>query len=351
MPCAREPEVEVKSVQTRSSLFLAFGPALTRGRKRLTSFIIGNDRGQSGLRSDSVREVEGRGPLARAAAIFDGLQRAFEGTAHRRFLSLGLVAAFLGSLLVIELARRGLLGEALGSVLPRSHFHAVELSFFLLLAFEVAGLVFALAQSVANAAGKQFEIFSLILLRRSFEAFAGLDEPLRWDQGRDAVLRMLTYAAGALVLFVGLGFYYAAQKHRPLSEDAADRANFITAKKGIALLLLGVLAVLAVRSLWVLVTELHPGAFFEPVYTVLIFADVLIVLISVRYSASYHVVFRNSGLAVATVVLRVALAAPAPYISLLGVAAIVYLNGLSLAYHRFSPVLLRAASKDGAAGE
>ncbi len=32
----------------------------------------------------------------------------------------------------------------------------------------------------------------------------------------------------------------------------------------------------------------------------LIFADVLVVLISLRYSASYHVVFRNSGLAVAT---------------------------------------------------
>ena len=300
---------------------------------------------------DGLGAVQARGLLARASAVFDWLQRAFEGVAHRRFLSLGLVAAFFGSLLVIELARRGILGQELSSVLPRSHFHAVELSFYLLLADEVAGLVFALARSVANAAGKQFEIFSLILLRRSFEAFAGLDEPLRWEQGREAVLRMLTFAAGALVIFVGLGFYYAAQKHRPLSENSDDRANFITAKKGIALLLLVVLALLAVRSLWVLVTERHTGAFFEPVYTVLIFADVLIVLISLRYSASYHVVFRNSGLAVATVVLRVALAAPSPYIALLGVAAIAYLNGLSLAYHRFSPVLVRAASEGRATGE
>jgi excisionase family DNA binding protein len=251
---------------------------------------------------------------------------AFEGARHRRILSLGLVGAFFGALVVIELARRGAFGVALAAALPRSHFHAVELAFYLLLAYEVAGLVFATARSVSIAAGKQFEIFSLILLRRSFEAFAGLDEPIRWDQGKDAVLQMLEYAAGALVVFVGLGFYYAAQKHQPLSEDEADRQSFVAAKKAIALLLLAVFGWLAARSLWGLATRLQPVAFFEPFYTVLIFADVLVVLISARYSASYHVVFRNSGLALATVVLRVALAAPPPYIALLGAAATVFLS-------------------------
>jgi len=283
------------------------------------------------------------GALKIVTTVFDWLHASFEGPRHRRFLSLGLVVVFFASLLGIELARRGVLGAPISDALPHSRFHAVELAFYLLLAYEVAGLVFAIAQSVANAAGKQFEIFSLILLRHSFEAFAGLDEPIRWEQGKDAVLQMLAYAAGALVLFVGLGFYYAAQQHRPLSEDAADRASFVAAKKAIALLLLGVLVTLAARSVWGLVTHLRPEPFFEPFYTVLIFADVLVVLISLRYSASYHIVFRNSGLAVATVVLRVALAAPSPYISLLGVAAIAFLNGLSLAYHRFSPVLHSAA--------
>jgi hypothetical protein len=256
---------------------------------------------------------------------------------------MGLVVAFFASILGIELAHRGLLGPALTGALPRSHFHAVELSFYLLLAYEVAGLVFALAQSVANAAGKQFEIFSLILLRRSFEAFAGLDEPIRWDQARAIVLDILADAGGALALFVGLGFYYAGQKHRPLSKDVTERENFVAAKKAIALLLLAILALLAVRSAWGVIDHLHPNPFFGPFYTLLIFADVLIVLISLRYSASYHIVFRYSGLTVATVLLRVAFSAPSPYVSLLGVAGIVFLNGLSIAYHRFSPVLKDAA--------
>ena len=44
------------------------------------------------------------------------------------------------------------------------------------------------------------------------------------------------------------------------------------------------------------------GERVEPFYTLLVFADILVVLLSMRYSASYQVVFRNSGLAVATMV-------------------------------------------------
>lgn len=144
-------------------------------------------------------------PLVR---LFDVLHAAFESARHRRFLALALVGAFALALLVIELGRQGALGPGFAQALPRSHFHAIEFAFILLLAYEVTGLVFALAQSVANAAGKQFEIFSLILLRRSFEAFAALDEPLHWDQAKAVVWPMLADAGAALLLFVVLGAYY-----------------------------------------------------------------------------------------------------------------------------------------------
>lgn len=280
--------------------------------------------------------------------LYDRLQALFDSARHRRILSNGLVLAFVLALAVIELARLGLLGERLAAALPRNHFHAIELAFYLLLAYEVTSLTFAIAGSVTTAAGKQFEIFSLILLRRSFEAFAGLDEPIRWPQAQEAVLHMVADAVGGLLLFVGLGFYYALQKHRPLSADVHDRERFIAAKKVIALLLIATLVILGVRSGWGVVTALHPTSFFEAFYTVLIFADVLVVLISIRYSTSYHVVFRNSGLAVATVLLRLALSSPSPYTSVLGVAGIVFAIGLTFAYERFAPVLKRAEGEQAA---
>ncbi|MBL8953832.1 MAG: hypothetical protein JNK82_23855 [Myxococcaceae bacterium] len=293
---------------------------------------------------------QGGAPIARAAGVFDVLQRAFDSARHRRLLSLGLATAFLLALAGIELSARGLLGPELSARLPHTHFHAIELAFNLLLAYEVTALVFAIARSVANAAGKQFEIFSLILLRHSFEPFASLDEPVRWEAARPAVLQMASFAGGALLIFAGLGFYYASQKHRPLSADREDRESFIATKKAIALVLLASLAFLAARSGWGLMAHLEPSAFFEPFYTLLVFADVLIVLISLRYSASYHVVFRNSGLTVATVMLRLALTAPPPWISVVGAGAMAFVIALSAAYHRVSPVFEQVhAGKSGGA--
>ncbi len=137
----------------------------------------------------------------------------------------------------------------------------------------------------------------------------------------------------ALLIFVALGFYYPLQRHQPLSENRQDRANFVLAKKIISLVLVIVFSALALKSLWSLATTLHPNGFFEAFYTVLIFADVLVVLISLRYNSSYRVVFRNSGLAVATVMLRLALSAPAPWSGALGLFAL----ALTFASNRFPP--------------
>ena len=286
--------------------------------------------------------------LLAACALFDRLELVFLGAGVRRFVSGALVAAFGISLLVIELGRWGLLGGRAAAALPSSHFYSVALVFNLLLSFEVAALVFAIVQSVSNAAGRQFEIFSLILLRRSFEAFAGLEEPVRWVQARDATLLMLADAGGAVLIFVILGLYYAVQKHRPLSGDQHDRTSFVMAKKVIALVLLGVLVVLAAHGLWDLVVRREAHPFFETFYSLLILADVLVVLISLRYSSSYQIVFRNSGLAVATVLLRVALTAPPPMSGLLGVAALLFALVLTMAYNRFAPGGRGAGAEAGA---
>lgn len=288
-------------------------------------------------------------PLARllrlTGVVFDRMEAIFEGRAARRAVAWVLVVSFLAALVLIEMARRGLGGPRLAAALPRNHFHAVELAFYLLLSYEVAGLVFSISKSVANAAGKQFEIFSLILLRRSFETFAELDEPVHWSQAQHALGHMLSNAVGALLIFVALGFYYSVQKHRPLSPDTADRSSFITAKKVIALALLFVLLALAGRSLWGFAVQLAPRPFFEAFYTLLIFSDVLVVLISLRYSVSYYAVFRNSGFAVATVLLRLALASPPPFSALLGLGAVLFALGLTLAYNRFAPAF--GSARDG----
>jgi hypothetical protein len=229
----------------------------------------------------------------------------------------------------------------LAARLPSKHFYAVQVAFGALLVYEVIGLVFSLPRSVANALGQQLEIFSLILLRGSFEELVHFEEPVGWDQFRggiegNPVLHLLADAVGALAVFVLLGIYYRAQRHQPISEDASDRSAFIAAKKAVAL---GLVASYGFIGSAGLLRVLSGGAFlfFEEFYTLLIFSDVLIVLISIRYTSTYRVVFRNSAFAVATVLIRLALAAP-PYLNaLMGVAAAAFAVALTLAYNASAP--------------
>ncbi len=272
--------------------------------------------------------------LRAAAALFDRIDAFWESARMRRAVAAVLVTGFLAALAAADATQRGWLPGPLRLKAAHGHFFAVELALWLLLSWEVVGLVLGIARSVSSAAGKQFEIFSLILLRHSFEEFAHFGEPLTWAEVQPAVGRMLANGFGALLIFVVLGFYYGVQRHLPLPGDARDRASFVASKKVVSLVLVAIFAGLAFRAaFW------GGHGFFESFYVVLVFADILVVLLSVRYSSAYAVVFRNSGLAVATVLLRLALSAPPYWSAALGLAAAIFALGLAVACNRFSPAL------------
>ncbi len=249
------------------------------------------------------------------------------------------MVAYLGALVVIELNRRGLLAEPLASLVPTNHFGAVYLAFTLLLVMEVLSLVFALAQSVSRSVGKQFELLALILLRKAFLQFSEFGEPIVWQSIEGDLLQMVADAAGALLIFVVLGFYYKVQRHGRIIEDEDEEVAFICAKKILALAILASFLGLGVHAL----SERLGGAgypFFEAFYLLLIFADILIVLLAFRYSTAFRVLFRrNAGFAVATVLIRLALTAPPYFNVVLGVGAALFALGITLAYNAFGPVM------------
>lgn len=277
--------------------------------------------------------------------LYEGLDRWRKASGARSALATILIVVYLGALLVVEIGRSGWLPAPLANFVGVSRFAAIGIVFYLLVLGEIVGLIFGLADSVARAVGKQLEILSLILIRQSFEILAGLSEPIRWDLffGRvsdNRLIDLLVDAAAALIVFILIGYYYRIQHKQPISQDARDQAGFVASKKAVALLLLIGLAVVVARGA---IDYLKVGGkssqFFEEVFSLLIFSDVLIVLISLRHSAAYRVVFRNSAFALATVLIRLALPAPPPFNALLGLAAALYAIGLTLAYNKFAPVL------------
>lgn len=201
-------------------------------------------------------------------------------------------------------------------------FFAIELAFSILLISEILGLVFIITHSVADSVGKQFEIVSLILLRDAFKEMGHLPLDVKWStETLLELLPLLTDALGAVFIFLIIGLFYKAQKHVRITNSPQEQLRFIMLKKSVANVLLLIFISICVYDLIDSVLKNHYQNTFNIYYTILIFTDILILIISLRYSNLYIHLFRYSSFALTTVILRLSLSAPKYYNVLLGVSA------------------------------
>ncbi|WP_028583943.1 hypothetical protein [Desulfogranum mediterraneum] len=266
----------------------------------------------------------------RITFIFDPLHNFYEHEQLHRKLSAALVLLFVVNLLVIELKRRQLLPAPLAELVPGNHFYAVQAAFSLILVLEVISLIFVLPCSFSSSLGKQFEILSLILIRNAFKELSYFPEPITYLGNEEKILHILSNGFGALLIFGLLGLYYKIQTRTEESSHGVDLYGFVAAKKGISLLLLSAFFVMGGYSVTKIPAGQEQADFFHDFYTLLILTDILIVLISQCFHPSAKFVFRNSGYALATLMIRIALVAPVYFNVLLGSAAIGFAICLSL---------------------
>jgi hypothetical protein len=261
----------------------------------------------------------------RITYIFDPLHHQWENAKIHKKISVGLVLFFLGAVILIELKRQGLLPQGLADIVPRNHFYAVQYAFTVVLVLEVISLIFTLPCSFSRSVGKQFEILALILIRNAFKELALLPEPVTFENSKHAILYIISDGFGALLIFALLGLYYYVQSRgTDESMKPTDLFSFVAAKKGIALILLGLFCYMGVNSAILTIKGLEHTDFLHDFYTLLILTDILVVLISQCFHPSFYTIFRNSGYALATLLIRLALAAPPYYNVLLGMAAAVF---------------------------
>ncbi len=77
--------------------------------------------------------------------------------------------------------------------------------------------------------------------------------------------------------------------------------------------------------------------FYKEFFTLMIFFDVLILLISLRYTHSYDLLLRNSGYILSTIILRISMTSPIPFSSLGYVLAALLCLFFVFIYNRFQP--------------
>lgn len=214
-------------------------------------------------------------------------------------------------------------------------FFSIEIVFTLLLITELFSLIFTLPSSVARSVGKQFELLSLIFLRDGFKEFSHISTDFRWENLQEPFINMMVYAFGAVIIFSILGLISTLQKRIKLTNTEDDQEQFIKLKKLLAILLLIAFAIVGfidVKTLFQTGDYLHS---FKTFYTVLIFSDILIVLIALRYTLNYYKIFRYSAFVLSTILLRISLSAEPIYDVIIGVIATLFILVLTLAYNYF----------------
>lgn len=268
-------------------------------------------------------------------AAYDALQAFSESEKTRRFVASFLVLYFLCSLSLIELNRFGLLPEWLAGRIAMNRFAAVNQAFTLVLILEVVELVFSLPKSTSKSVGKQFEILALILLRAAFKSLSQFPEPIYVDQHQEVLYELGLNALGALAVFLLLGAYAWLSKTGPWLKPPRDLARFIVAKKLVAMGVLTSFLFLAGENLIHHLCGLEPIDVFHDFFTLLIFADVLLLLIAQRHIPEFHTIFRNSGFALSTMLIRLALTAGTTLSVVVSVCAMLFAVGVKGAFNLF----------------
>ncbi len=281
------------------------------------------------------------------AMRFEPLTNAFDVLHHHwghpkveRRVSYGIIFIFLGSILAIELNRLGIIPQDFAHYIPKNHFKSVNIAFSMLLIRGLINLIFSISYSFYRAMGKQFEILAILLLRNSFIELSNMHEPVLLELDMMHIFHIVVASSASIVIFLCFGLYTKLHKPYTYINSAVERMNYVASKKIVALILFMFSFVIAGYSLYSFIVHGKGIAYFETVYTVLIFADILLMLITQRFMPSFHAVFRNSGYVVATLFMRFALSAPPFYDAAVALFAAFYTVALTAATNWFQPSVL-----------
>lgn len=226
------------------------------------------------------------------------------------------IISFLFHLLLIAFVSLNWISPTDFAGLLKNPMVAIYTPFSFILLYEAYLLVYYLPKSTTKYIGKQYEIITLIIIRRIFKDLYKLEFTTDWFSKKDDVL--FAYDVGAvLILFYLIYLFYKIVDSKPVLVASAEVVSFIKLKKIIATCLVPIFLILAVYnfSFWIYETfySLNQTAvsikntnkiFFDEFFTVLILIDVLLLLFSFLHTDKFNQVIRNSGFIISTILIK-----------------------------------------------
>ena len=259
--------------------------------------------------------------------LFNSLYQAFLSANTKKqigkiILYIALVGFFI-HLSLIYLIKFDLIHFLSASDLLKNPISAIYTPFSFILVYEVYLLIYYLPKSFTTYITKQYEIITLIIIRKLFKDLSTIElssdllNILDWFSIKEDL--QFTYDILASVLLFYLIFHFQKQgRQKPLHEtkDKVSIEKFIRRKKIIAVILIPVFFAMGLMTFFSWVSSISLSSmdfsgfgtinnlFFDEFFTVLILVDVVLLLISFFYTDKFHKIIRNSGFVVSTILIR-----------------------------------------------
>lgn len=247
--------------------------------------------------------------------IFDGIFSEGNRKIIESFTIWTATIGFIFHLSLVLLNNYSIINIGNESLLLTNPISAIYTPFSIILYYEIFLLIYFLPRSFTTSILKQFEIISLIIIRRIFYDIPKLDlDSGNWFDNPDNL--QITYDLISILILFFLIYLFNLVKSRIQNKKGNKSIDqFIDSKKIISIALIPVMLCLFIigiynwytigmdsnfASSFYYVNEIFYNTFFS----ILIIADVFILLLSFLYTERYSQIMRNTGFIICTILIR-----------------------------------------------
>ena len=247
--------------------------------------------------------------------IFDGIFSEGNRKIIESFTIWTATIGFIFHLSLVLLNNYSIINIGNESLLLTNPISAIYTPFSIILYYEIFLLIYFLPRSFTTSILKQFEIISLIIIRRIFYDIPKLDlDSGNWFDNPDNL--QITYDLISILILFFLIYLFNLVKSRIQNKKGNKSIDqFIDSKKIISIALIPVMLCLFIigiynwysigmdsnfASSFYYVNEVFYNTFFS----ILIIADVFILLLSFLYTERYSQIMRNTGFIICTILIR-----------------------------------------------
>ncbi len=258
------------------------------------------------------------------------------------------LAGFFIHLILIYLSKLGMINFLSESELFKNPVSAIYTPFSFILIYEVYLLIYYLPKSFTSYITKQYEIITLIIIRKLFKDLSGLELSSDWFNIKGDL--QFTYDILASIILFYLIYQFVkqgARKSQIANVNQLKIERFIRRKKIIAIVLVPIFFAMALITLFSWISDISFTSnnlpsfekintlFFDEFFTVLILVDVVLLLISFFYTDKFHKIIRNSGFIVSTILIRMSFGVSGLISTILIVVAVLFGLAIIIIHNKY----------------